>query len=78
MNFDNIKFWTERIFSLFDIKGGVIIGLFSLEVLALIPYCIITGREFPLYVRDIYLGVIAAFAGTNIARHFGGKNEPQK
>lgn len=70
MSFDLFKYWTDRILSLFDIRGGVIIGLFSIEILALIPYYAVTGAAFPATVRDIYLGVIAAFAATNVAKHY--------
>lgn len=78
MSLDNIKFYLARILSFFDIPGGVVIGLFSLEMLALIPWAILSGVPFPATVRDIYLGVIAAFASTNVAKHFsksGGQND---
>lgn len=70
MSFDLFKYWSERILSLFDIRGGVIVGLFSLEVLAMIPYYAVTGQVFPATVRDVYLGVIAAFATTNVAKQY--------
>jgi hypothetical protein len=83
MSFDNLKFWIERVLEIFNIKGGVILGLFSLEILAMIPYHALTRTPFPEPVRDIYLGVIAAFAATNVARHYaakknGGSNESEK
>lgn len=70
MNLDLIKFYSERILALFDIRGGVILGLFSLEILAMIPFYAVTNVPFPATVRDIYLGVIAAFAATNVAKHY--------
>lgn len=70
MNFDSVKFWIERTMEIFNIKGGVILGLFSLEILAMIPYHALTKTPFPEPVRDIYLGVIAAFAATNVAKHY--------
>lgn len=67
---DNLKFYSERVFDLLNLKGGVILGLFSLEMLAMIPYHAVTHTPFPEPVRDIYLGVIAAFAATNVAKHY--------
>ena len=78
MSFDEISYQSKRFLSLFDIPGGVVIGLFSLEILAMIPWCLLSGVPFPATVRDIYLGVIAAFASTNVAKHFskgGGQND---
>lgn len=69
MTFDNFSFWVKRILSLFDIPGGVVIGLFSLMMLAIIPWCILNHVDLPATVRDVYLGVITAFAGTNVAKH---------
>lgn len=82
MNFDLFKFHLERFLGLFDIRGGVILGLFSLEMLALIAYCIVTNHPFPETVRDVYLGVVAGFSATNVAKQYaisknGGSNEPK-
>jgi hypothetical protein len=79
---DNVKFYSVRILDLFDIKGGVILGLFSLEILAMIPYYAVNGVPFPATLRDLYLGVVAAFAATNVAKQYtasktGGSNEPK-
>lgn len=46
----------------FDVPGGVILGLFSLEMLAIIAYYACEHKELPATVRDIYLGVVSAFA----------------
>lgn len=80
MTFDNFSFWLKRILSLADIPGGIVIGLFSLEILAMIPWCLLNNTPFPATVRDVYLGVIAAFASTNVAKHYaasknGGSND---
>lgn len=82
MSLDTIKFHLDRVLEIFNIKGGVILGLFSIEMLALIPYYAVTHTPFPATVRDIYLGVIAAFAATNVAKHYavsknGGNNDTQ-
>lgn len=45
-----------------DIKGGAIIGLFTLEMLAIIAYDTIKSRDLPSNVRDVYLGVLTCFA----------------
>lgn len=82
MSFDLFSYWLKRVLSLFDIPGGVVVGLFSLMMLATIPWCLLNGVPFPATVRDVYLGVIAAFASTNVAKHYaasknGGLNEPK-
>lgn len=79
-DFDLFKYHYQRLLSLLDIPGGVILGLFSLEMLALIAFCIVTNRPFPDAVRDVYLGVVAGFSATNVAKHYaasknGGTNE---
>lgn len=45
-----------------DIQGGAILGLFSLEMLAIIAYYACKGTNLPPTVRDVYLGVVSAFA----------------
>lgn len=60
----------KRILSLFDIPGGSILGLYSLAVIALSCYSVITSKAFPSEIRDMYLGIITAFAATNIAKHY--------
>jgi hypothetical protein len=80
LSFDNFSFWLRRLLALADIPGGVVAGLFSLELLAVIPWCLLNGVAIPATLRDIYLGVIGAFATTNVARHYmnsknGGSNE---
>lgn len=82
MSFDDFSYQLKRGLSLFDIPGGVVIGLFSLEILAMIPWCLLNHTPFPATVRDVYLGVIAAFATTNVAKHYaasktGGSDEPK-
>jgi hypothetical protein len=70
-----------RILNYLDIPGGVVLGLFSLEMLAIIAYYACEGKSLPPTVRDVYLGVIGAFAASNIAKYYGQrstKNEPPK
>lgn len=45
-----------------DISGGAIIGIFSLEMLAIIAYSMVSLHPIPTVVRDIYLSVLGAFA----------------
>ena len=79
MSLDELKFYSVRVLDLFDIKGGVILGLFSLEILAMVPYCAVMGVSFPATLRDLYLGVVAAFAVTNVAKQYtASKMEGQK
>ena len=54
-----------------NVPGGTIMGLFSLEMLAIIAYYACKGAELPATVRDVYLGVIGAFAASNIAKYYG-------
>lgn len=60
----------KRILSAFDIPGGSILGLFSLAIVSLSCYSVVSARPFPSEIRDMYLGVITAFAATNIAKHY--------
>lgn len=55
-----------------DLPGGTVIGLFSLEMLIVIAYCYHTGTNLSSIHRDIYLGVISAFALNKTAKVFGG------
>jgi hypothetical protein len=56
-----------------NIPGGVVLGLFSLEMLAIISYYAVKGINLPSTVRDVYLGVVTAFAASNIAKYYGQK-----
>ncbi len=58
----------RRVQKFLDIKAGTIIGLFSLEMLAIIAYYATANQNLPTTVRDVYLGVITAFTGHTIAR----------
>jgi hypothetical protein len=59
----------------FDIPGGTIMGLLSLEMLAIIAYYACTGKELPGTVRDVYGIVIGAFAATNVAKYYSQKGK---
>lgn len=63
----------NRFLSYFDIPGGVVLGLFSLEMLALIAYCAITGKTVSPIHRDIYLGVVSAFALNKTVKVYRGQ-----
>jgi hypothetical protein len=56
-----------------DIPGGVVLGLLSLEMIAIIAYYACTGKELPGTVRDVYGIVVGAFAATNVAKYYGQK-----
>jgi hypothetical protein len=63
-----------------DLKGGAIMGLFSLEMLAIIAYYACEGKNLPSTVRDVYVTVVGAFAASNIAKYYGQrgtKDEPK-
>lgn len=62
-----------KILSLFDLPGGTVLGLFSLEILAVIAYCAITGKPLSPIHRDIYLGVIGCFAANKTAKVIKGE-----
>lgn len=56
-----------------DIKSGAIVGLFSLEMLAIIAFYAVKGHELPTTVRDVYLGVISAFTLHTTAKVIKGE-----
>jgi hypothetical protein len=60
-----------------DIRGGAILGLFSLEMLAIIAYYACKGTNLPPTVRDVYIAVVSAFAAHKTASVFkrGTTNE---
>lgn len=58
----------KTICRLLDLPGGTVLGLFSLEILGVIAYCAITGKTLSPIHRDIYLGVVAAFAANKTAK----------
>lgn len=63
-----------------DVRGGAILGLFSLEMLAIIAYYACKGTNLPTTVRDVYVAVLSAFAGHSIAKVIKGvkEDEPEK
>lgn len=61
-----------KILSYFDLPGGTVLGLFSLEILAVIAYSTATGTALSPIHRDIYLGVVAAFAANKTAKVITG------
>lgn len=63
---------------LFDIKGGVIVGLFSIEMLAIIAFYAVKGHELPTTVRDVYLGVLSCFAVHETAKVIKGEPKVEK
>jgi len=69
-----------RFLEYFNIPGGAVMGLFSLEMLAIIAYYACEGRNLPSTVRDVYVTVVGAFAASNIAKYYGtrgAKDEPK-
>ena len=58
---DILKRW-KKLQEFCDIKGGTIVGLWSLMMLALIPYSVLAKWEFPTSIVTAYLGVISAYA----------------
>ena len=76
-NEDTVLEKWRRILKFLDIKGGVIIGLFSLEMLALIAYCIVNKQDIPAVMRDIYLGVLTCFAVNQTARVIKGTKDDE-
>lgn len=63
----------QKFLSIFDLPGGTVVGLFSLEILAVIAYCAITGKTLSPIHRDIYLGVIGCFAANKTAKVLKGE-----
>lgn len=52
-----------------DVPGGVIVGLFSIGAVISINYALWTGKTISAEYSKIYLGVITAYAATNISKH---------
>lgn len=63
----------QKILTYFDLPGGTVVGLFSLEILAILAYCAITGKPLSPIHRDIYLGVIGCFAANKTAKVIKGE-----
>jgi hypothetical protein len=57
-----------------NIPGGVVMGLLSLEMIAIIAYYACEGKELPGTVRDVYGIVVGAFAATNVAKYYGQRS----
>lgn len=62
----------NRICDILNLPGGTVLGLFSLEMLAIIAYYAVQGKDLPVTVRDVYLGVVAAFAVNATAKVVAG------
>jgi hypothetical protein len=68
-----------RLQKFLDIRGGAILGLFSLEMLAIIAYYACKGQNLPTTVRDVYVAVLSAFAVHATAKIMkGGKEDEPK
>jgi hypothetical protein len=65
----------QKILVAFDLPGGTVLGLFSLETLAILAYCAVTGKPFSPIHRDIYLGVIGCFAANKTAKVIKGESK---
>lgn len=65
----------QKFLAVFDLPGGTVVGLFSLEILAILAYCAITGKPISPIHRDIYLGVIGCFAANKTAKVFRGESK---
>lgn len=63
-----------------DVRGGAILGLFSLEMLAIIAFHACKGTNLPTTVRDVYIAVLSAFAIHATAKVAKGikEDEPEK
>lgn len=71
------KFWV-CVQKFLDIQSGAIVGLFSLEMLAIIAYYAVKGHELPTTVRDVYLGVITCFTTHGVAKVIKGAKDALK
>ena len=59
-----------------QLPGELWLALFSLEMLAMIPFCLVSGLPFPDSVVNVYLGVIGSFAVTRSVKHFVARKGP--
>jgi hypothetical protein len=63
----------QKFLAVFDLPGGTVVGLFSIEMIVLIAYCAITGKPLSPIHRDIYLGVVGYFAVHKTAKVIKGE-----
>lgn len=61
-----------------DVRGGAILGLFSLEMLAIIAFYACKGTNLPTTVRDIYIAVLSAFSVHATAKIIKGVKDDTK
>lgn len=66
-----------RLQKFLDVRGGAILGLFSLEMLAIIAFYACKGHDLPSTVRDVYLGVLSAFSVHATAKIIKGVKEDE-
>lgn len=66
-----------RIQKFLDVRGGAILGLFSLEMLAIIAFYAVKGHELPSTVRDVYIAVLSSFAVHATAKIIKGVKEDE-
>lgn len=60
-----------------DIRGGAILGLFSIEMLAIIAFYACKGHNLPSTVRDVYVAVLGAFSVHATAKVIKGVKEDE-
>lgn len=56
-----LKVW-KTLQKFLDVKGGTIVGLWSMAMLALVPYSVLMRWEFPNSITTAYLGVVTCYA----------------
>lgn len=66
-----------RIQKFLDVRGGAILGLFSLEMLAVIAFYACKGHNLPSTVRDVYIAVLSAFSVHATAKVIKGDKEDE-
>ena len=65
----------KKILNFFDLKGGVIMGIYSLSMIALSFYSVVNGKPIDSSIPAMYLGAIGAFAVNKTAKVIKGAAE---
>ena len=65
-----------RILGIFDIPGDIIVGIWSLAILAGCMYSIITTKQVSMPIATIFSVVITNFGAHRVAKIWKGTDKP--
>ena len=58
----NILIVWRTIQKFIDVKGGVVLGMWSVGLFALACFCLVTGRSFQTSIAGVYATLVSAYA----------------